>query len=288
MTTRAISIILYLLLAPLAGGLLEGLDRKISARMQGRVGPSILQPFYDVRKLFNKQFIIVNKAQTFLVLSYMVSMIFTGCLFYAGTDILLCFFALSTAATFLIFASSVTNSPYSSLGSSRELVQMMSYEPAVLLTCVGFYLADKTFNVSDIIQSQYSSIIYLPGFFIAFVFILTIKMRKSPFDISSSHHPHQELVKGITTEMGADILAMYDITEWYENIFLLGVVGLFVVNSNPISYVFAVLVVLAVYFLEILIDNTSARVKWNVMLKLSWIVTLLSAGVNLLILMLVK
>ena len=288
MTTRAISIILYLLLAPLAGGLLEGLDRKISARMQGRVGPSILQPFYDVRKLFNKQFIIVNKAQTFLVLSYMVSMIFTGCLFYAGTDILLCFFALSTAATFLIFASSVTNSPYSSLGSSRELVQMMSYEPAVLLTCVGFYLADKTFNVSDIIQSQYSSIIYLPGFFIAFVFILTIKMRKSPFDISSSHHPHQELVKGITTEMGADILAMYDITEWYENIFLLGVVGLFVVNSNPISYVFAVLVVLAVYFLEILIDNTSARVKWNVMLKLSWIVTLLSAVVNLLILMLVK
>lgn len=288
MTTRAISIILYLLLAPLAGGLLEGLDRKISARMQGRVGPSILQPFYDVRKLFNKQFIIVNKAQTFLVLSYMVSMIFTGCLFYAGTDVLLCFFALSTAATFLIFASSVTNSPYSSLGSSRELVQMMSYEPAVLLTCVGFYLADKTFNVSDIIQSQYSSIIYLPGFFISFVFILTIKMRKSPFDISSSHHPHQELVKGITTEMGADILAMYDITEWYENIFLLGVVGLFVVNSNPISYVFAVLVVLAVYFLEILIDNTSARVKWNVMLKLSWIVTLLSAGVNLLILMLVK
>lgn len=288
MTTRAISIILYLLLAPLAGGLLEGLDRKISARMQGRVGPSILQPFYDVRKLFNKQFIIVNKAQTFLVLSYMVSMIFTGCLFYAGTDILLCFFALSTAATFLIFASSVTNSPYSSLGSSRELVQMMSYEPAVLLTCVGFYLADKTFNVSDIIQSQYSSIIYLPGFFIAFVFILTIKMRKSPFDISSSHHPHQELVKGITTEMGADILAMYDITEWYENIFLLGVVGLFVVNSNPVSYIFAVVVILAVYFLVILIDNTSARVKWNVMLKLSWIVTLLSAGVNLLILMLVK
>ncbi len=288
MMTRAISIILYLLLAPLAGGLLEGLDRKISARMQGRVGPSILQPFYDVRKLFNKQFIIVNKAQTFLVLSYMVSMIFTGCLFYAGTDILLCFFALSTAATFLIFASSVTNSPYSSLGSSRELVQMMSYEPAVLLTCVGFYLADKTFNVSDIIQSQYSSIIYLPGFFIAFVFILTIKMRKSPFDISSSHHPHQELVKGITTEMGADILAMYDITEWYENIFLLGIVGLFVVNSNPVSYIFAVVVILAVYFLEILIDNTSARVKWNVMLKLSWIVTLLSAGVNLLILMLVK
>lgn len=288
MMTRVISVIAYILLAPLIGGLLEGCDRKISARMQGRIGPSILQPFYDVKKLFNKQFILVNRAQTFLVLSYMISMIFTGCLFFSGTDILLCFFALSTAATFLIFASSVTYSPYSSLGSSRELVQMMSYEPAILLTCVGFYLADKTFNVSEIIQSQYSSIVYLPGFFIAFIFILTIKMRKSPFDISSSHHPHQELVKGITTEMGADILAMVDITEWYENVFLLGVVAIFIINSNPISYIFAIIVVLAVYFLEILIDNTCARVKWNLMLELTWIITLLSAGLNLFILMMAK
>lgn len=288
MMIRVISVIAYLLLAPLIGGLLEGCDRKISARMQGRIGPSILQPFYDVRKLFNKQFIIVNRAQTFLVLSYMISMVFTGCLFFAGTDILLCFFALSTAATFLIFASSVTYSPYSSLGSSRELVQMMSYEPAVLMTCVGFYLADRTFNVSDIIQSHYSSIVYLPGFFIAYIFILTIKMRKSPFDISSSHHPHQELVKGITTEMGADILAMVDITEWYENVFLLGVVAIFIVNSNPVSYIFAILVVLAVYFLEILIDNTCARVKWNRMLEITWICTLLSAGLNLFILMLAR
>ena len=49
-----IMVILYILLAPVMGGLMEGLDRKISARMQGRIGPPLLQPFYDVRKLFNK------------------------------------------------------------------------------------------------------------------------------------------------------------------------------------------------------------------------------------------
>ena len=45
---QAVGVILYLLLAPLAGALLDGVDRKISARMQGRQGPPLLQPFYDL------------------------------------------------------------------------------------------------------------------------------------------------------------------------------------------------------------------------------------------------
>ena len=57
---RVISVVLFLVLAPLVGGLLDGLDRKISARMQGRIGPPLLQPFYDVAKLWNKQMIVVN------------------------------------------------------------------------------------------------------------------------------------------------------------------------------------------------------------------------------------
>ena len=57
-TIRLISIAAYLILAPLAGGLIAGLDRKITARMQGRKGPSILQPFYDLAKLFSKETLI--------------------------------------------------------------------------------------------------------------------------------------------------------------------------------------------------------------------------------------
>ena len=192
--TQILLVVGYILLAPLIGGLLDGFDRKISARMQRRVGPPLLQPFYDVIKLFSKQVIIVSRSQIFFLLSYFVLIVLTGAMFFAGTDILLCFFVMSTGATFLYFAGMVTSTPYSTMGANRELIQMLAYEPAVLLTCVGFYLAEGTFNVGEIATSKYSAIMYLPGFFIAFVFILTIKMRKSPFDLSTSHHMHQELV----------------------------------------------------------------------------------------------
>ena len=186
MNMRVIYAICYLLLAPLIGGLLDGLDRKISARMQKRVGPPLLQPFYDLIKLFNKETIsIESSAQTFLLLTYFMLRAVTGVMFFSGSDILMCFFVLSTAATFLYFAGVITSSPYSSIGAQRELIQMMTYEPAVLLTCVGFYLAAGSFNVSEIAKTDVSYILYLPGFFIAFVFILTIKMRKSPFDTAA-------------------------------------------------------------------------------------------------------
>ncbi len=281
-------VLAYILLAPLVGGLLEGIDRKLSARMQRRVGPPLLQPFYDVIKLFKKQTIAVSTAQSFLLMTYLVMIILTGAMYYGGSDILMCFFVMSTGATFLYFAAIVTSSPYATVGANRELLQMVSYEPAVLLACVGFYLVEGTFSVSEIASSRYSAIMYLPGFFVAFVYILTIKMRKSPFDTSTSHHMHQEIVKGLTTEMGSKNLALFQVTEWYENVFLMGVIGLFIKNSSPISTVAAILVILVVYFLEILIDNSSARVKTDMMIKTSWGVTILCAGVNLLVLMLVR
>lgn len=48
-------VLAYLVLAPIVGGLLDGVDRIVSARMQRRKGPSILQPFYDLGKLFSKE-----------------------------------------------------------------------------------------------------------------------------------------------------------------------------------------------------------------------------------------
>jgi ech hydrogenase subunit B len=280
--------LLYVVAAPFLGGLLDGLDRKISARMQGRKGPSIFQPFYDVGKLFYKQLLAVNKFQLLMVMSYLFFVMLSGVLFFGGFDVLMCFFSLSTAAMFLILASTSTHSPFSTIGTHREMVQMMSYEPMELLTAVGFYLATGTFAVSDIIQAKYPAILYAPGFFIGFVFVLTIKFRKSPFDLSTTHHAHQEVVKGVTTEMVGIEYAVTTITEWYENIFLYGVVAMFFVTKNPLSYVAAILAVLVVFFVEILIDNTSARVKWQLMLKMAWGVTLVCGGLNLFILELIR
>lgn len=279
---------LYIVLAPFAGALLDGIDRKISARMQGRKGPSVLQPFYDILKLSQKQRLTVNKFQLLMVVSYLFFVMLSGALFFGGFDMLMCFFSLSTAAMFLILASTSTHSPFSTIGSHREMLQMMAYEPMELLTAVGFYLATGTFRVCDIAVSDVPAILYTPGFFLGFVFILTIKFRKSPFDLSTSHHAHQEVVKGLTTEMVGIEYATTTVAEWYENIFLLGIVALFFVNSNPLSYLAAAVAVVIVVFLEILIDNTSARVKWQLMLKLAWGGTLITGGLNLFILELIR
>ncbi|MCI8469737.1 MAG: NADH-quinone oxidoreductase subunit H, partial [Eggerthellaceae bacterium] len=64
------------------------------------------------------------------------------------------------------------------------------------------------------------------------------------------------------------------------NVLFLGWVGLFFVWGGPASLIVAVVVALAVYFLEIWIDNNFARVKWQFMLKSAWAVALVAGGVN--------
>ncbi|MBQ8281899.1 MAG: NADH-quinone oxidoreductase subunit H [Lachnospiraceae bacterium] len=281
---RLIAAIAYLILAPFIGGLLSGIERKLSARMQRRKGPSIFQSFYDVRKLFSKTPQTVNGSQLFIMGSYTFFIIVTGLLLFAGWDLLLVFFTLTTAAMFLVAAASCTHSPYSTIGANREMIQMMSYEPMVLLTAVGFYLATGSFDVIDIVSADTMAIVKLPGCFIGFMFILTIKLRKSPFDISTSHHAHQEIVKGLTTEMSGPCLGLMEISEWYEKVFLLAIVGMFFTTSNPLSIIVAVVVCAVALFLEVLIDNTSARLTWKRMLYTSWAVTFLFGGINILLL----
>lgn len=273
-------ILLYIVLAPILGGLLAGIDRVISARMQGRFGPPIFQPFYDVFKLLSKESIAVNRYQNFYVFCFLIFIILTGGLFFAGGDILLVIFALTLASIFLILGAYASNSPFSYIGAERELIQMMAYEPMVILTAVGMYMVTRSFNVLDIIAFPIPIFYFLPGIFLGFVFILTIKLRKSPFDLSLSHHGHQELVKGLSTEFSGSTLAMIEVAHWYENIFLLGFVYLFF-GSNPVV---AILVVLATYFFEILIDNNYARVKWQLTMKSSWIVAATIGFINLVIL----
>ncbi len=285
---QVVSVIAYLLFAPFLGGLLDGVDRIISARMQGRKGPPLLQPFYDLQKLFTKQMFAVNSVQLLLNLSYLIFLAVAGCMLFAGADILMCLFVLTTADMFLIMAASSDSSPFSTLGAGREMIQMMAYEPLTLLMAVGFYLATGSFHVGTIITMPYSAVLFLPGMLMGFFFITAIKLRKSPFDLSTSHHAHQEMVKGITTEMAGPTFAIMNVAEYYEMILMLGLVALFFLNEIWWSWPLAIAVCLFVYFLEILWDNVCARMKWRTLLDSCWIVTLLCGGLNLLILMLIQ
>lgn len=284
MVKMIIFIVAYIVLAPFVGGFLAGLDRIISARMQGRVGPPVLQPFYDVLKLFEKEKITVNKVQDFYVACFLLFVVVTGCFFFAGGDLLLVLFTLTTASAFLIIAAYSSNSPYAQLGAERELLQTMAYEPMVLLTAVAFYVFTGSFKVSDIMNSESMGILPMLGIFIGFMYILTIKFRKAPFDLSMSHHAHQELVAGLKTEFSGTTLALLEVAHWYENIFLLGFIFLFFQNGSIAGVIIGIVVAIIAFFFETFIGNSFARMKWQVAFKSAWIVAAGLGIINLFLL----
>ena len=122
--------LLYLFLAPVGGGLLAGLDRKLAARMQRRVGPPV--------KLFEKERIAVNEAQGFYLAGFLFFMILSGIFFFAQGDILLVIFTLTMAGICLAVASFSSSSPCSQMGAERELLQIMAYEPMLLCVANAF------------------------------------------------------------------------------------------------------------------------------------------------------
>lgn len=291
MTTvySVISAVLYIILAPIFGALLAGLDRKITARMQGRQGPPLLQPLYDVQKLLKKQTKVINRVQMLYLLTFLFFILVTGVLFFAGYDVLFVLFTLTTANLFLVIAASSGHSPYAFMGAGRELVQMLVYEPMVLIAAIGLYVVTGSFKVSEIVvHNGLPAIIYLPGIFLGFIFILTIKLRKHPFDLSTSHHAHQEMVKGLTTEFNGKMFAIVEITHWYESIFLMGMLALFFLNNKWWSVILAFVFVAVCYFVEILVDNTNARLKWKTMFDNTWIVTAVLGALNLIVIEVLK
>lgn len=267
----------FIILAPFVGALIGGLDRKVTARMQGRVGPPVLQPLYDVFKLFEKEKAVVRNEVNFYIFSYLIFVVLTGALFFSGGDILLVIFALTLAHAFLILGAYAAVSPYSHVGAERELLQLMAVEPMLILAAAGFYMATGSFAVKDIAFWPEPVVMTIPLIFVGIVYVLTIKLRKSPFDLATTHHAHQELVKGLTTEFAGPTLGMVEIAHLYETVFFLGIVWLF---FAPMPWV-GLLAVIVVYFLEILVDNTTTRVRWQVMLRSAWLVALVAGAINL-------
>ena len=276
--------LVFILFAPLAGGLLAGIDRRVSARLQGRYGPPLAQPFYDVLKLLRKERIIVNKFQDFNVVLFLLFTIFSGALFFSGADLLLTVFSLALAGTFFILGGFCVGSPFSHLGAEREIIQTVAYEPMVILMAVGMYQATGSFKVAEIAQYQAPLILSLPGVFAGFLYILTIKLRKSPFDLSMSHHAHQEIVRGITTEFSGPGLALIEIAHWYETVLLLGIVYLFFA-FNPWL---AIAMALGTYLFEIFIDMNYARFKWQLTFLSSWLFTAVAGVSNIIVLSLMR
>ncbi|MGI5992949.1 MAG: respiratory chain complex I subunit 1 family protein [Methanosarcina sp.] len=276
--------VLVLIGAPIIGCLAAGIDRKLTARLQGRVGPPLLQPYYDVKKLLSKDNMIVNESQNLYVVVYVAFMILSLLMLVFKADILMIIFVYTISSIALIVGGMSTGSPYARIGSSREIMAILSYEPVLILYALAIYLVTGTFKLSAVLDASTPLLMYTPLIFIAMLFVLNIKLKKSPFDYSTSHHAHQELVKGMLTEYSGPGLAGIEIGHFYEYVFLTGLIFVFW-TVNPLI---GVLIAIAAFLLVIVIDNITARVYWQWMLKLSWTLLLAISIVNIAFLYITK
>lgn len=251
------------LLSFLVGGLLTGVDRRITARLQSRLGPPVLQPFYDVFKLLGKELVVPNALLVFSTYITLISSILSLLIFFMGGNLLILFFVLTVGAVFQVVGAICVPSPYSNVGAQRELLLMLAYEPILILVFVGFAMCTGSFSLSSVFEQQEPLLLKMPLMFLALGYALTIKLRKSPFDISASHHGHQELVRGVQTEYSGPFLALTEIAHWLDLILILGLCAMF----WHTSVVGMLLLVMATLFAEILVDNITARLTWQWMVQ---------------------
>jgi len=270
--------LLAVALTPLVGGLLAGVDRRLTAWLQSRYGPPVLQPFYDVLKLFGKKKMVVNPWQALSAYVYLAAAVTSVFIFFMQGDLLLIFFVLTIGAVFLVVGALAAPSPYSQIGGQRELWQMLAYEPLLILVFVSMAMVTGSFRITAILEHPTPLLSELPLMFIVLGYVLTIKLRKSPFDISASQHAHQEIVRGVLTEYSGPYLAMLEIAHWFEVVLVLGICSLFYATSA----LGVVILLAATYFVEILIDNVMARMTWRWMLRSVLTVGLVLSLVNIL------
>ncbi len=271
--------ILLIIIAPIFGALLAGVDRVLTARAQGRIGPPILQPIYDTIKLIRKEPIVVNRVQVIYAYLHLAFMVLALVLLVFGQDSLMFLFVFAFSTLSLVLGGMCVRSPYSRIGSQREILLMVAYEPILILLMIGLYMANNhSFLLAAPLSAGKPMLLTLPLLFVAFLVVLAIKLQKSPFDIATSHHAHQEIVKGLTIEYSGPYLAILEIAHFYETALLFFFIMLF--WATPL-WIGAILALLS-FFLMIVVDNAFARLTSMWIFKFMWTSALVLAVTNVL------
>ena len=254
------------LAAPLIGGVLVGLDRKLTARMQERVGPPLVQPFYDVLKLWGKTPMIANGLQPVLAFGYLGFALVAVALVTFRQDLLLVLFVTGVADVCLAVAAFNAKSPYSYLGGRREFLAMLSYEPVMFLAYVAIFMVTGNFTIRGIYEYGAPLLLVLPAAVAALMIVLVIEMKKSPFDVSGSGHAHQELVRGVFTEFSGYTMALVELGHWTKVATMMMILGLFWAPSPLVGAAISV----TMFFAALLVDNMYPRLTWQRMLRTTW------------------
>jgi len=252
---------IVLALLPVIGLLIIGLDRKVSARMQNRIGPPVLQPFYDIAKLFSKQELYTNTSMLVFAYAHLGFMFTTGIFLVFRMDVIVIFFTLTLSMIFLVLGAFSTPSPYSYLGGYRELIKIICIETLFLFVVLTVGVNAKTFLLSEIIDNiKQPLIIRMPLSFIAMVFIFMVAMEKPPFNIPSAH---SEIVQGPLSDYSGRWYGLFKLSHAVELGILVLLMYLFFV-PNPIL---GIIMIVFAFLVVVTIGNTTTRTTYKGLFK---------------------
>ena len=269
-----------LLFMAVAGAFLSWFDRKITARVQFRKGPPLLQPFYDFFKLLLvKETILPKKGSGFVFLLAPVLAVFGATmaglfillpLFNIETgfrgDIIVIFYLLTLPSFSYIIGALASGNPLGAVGASREMKLIISYELTFLLIMAAVIMkGGQKFDLESIIAAQQSGTPFIGSIsgvllFVAGVFCIQAKLALVPFDMPEAE---AELASGIYIEYSGPPYAMIRLAK-YIMLFILPafLVALLMNGMNPgIGIAWLILKILGVMLLLTLIRNTNPRVK---------------------------
>jgi len=270
-----------LLFTAVIGAFLSWFDRKITARLQFREGPPLLQPFYDFFKLLLvKETILPKYGSPVLFLLAPVFGVFGAGM--AGVfillpllnitsgfrgDLIVIFYLLTIPSFSYIMGALASGNPLAAVGGSREMKLILSYELTFLLVITGIIMkCGQQFNLYSIIHVQQTGSPFIGSIsgvllFITGIICIQAKLALVPFDMPEAE---AEITEGIFIEYSGAAYAMIKLAKYIMLFILPSFLVALLMNGfrfQGIGILWAVLKVLAVVIILTLIRNTNPRVK---------------------------
>jgi NADH-quinone oxidoreductase subunit H len=259
------------------GLLATWVDRKVTARLQYRVGPPWFQPFADIAKLLGKETIVPEGAVKYVFLgaplvglaaaTLIAAILFRGQPFVG--DLIVVFYLLTLPSLALIVGGSASRNPLAALGASREMKLILAYELPFILVLVTVILKARSIMIGDIVahQALAGMMVFSASGLLAFIAALAVaqaKLGAVPFDIAEAE---QELAAGPLLEYSGAPLALFRLTRALLYLVLPAfLIVLFLGGLDawaPLKYLLVLTVI-------ILVKNTNPRLRIDHALRFFW------------------
>ena len=284
-----LTLILMPIFVSFMGLLFMGIMRKITARVQNRIGPPFYQQFIDVMKLFSKRENISHNwvfdiGPIFAIVGMIATMLFIpmGGLTLLSTqgDLIVVMYLLVISGLGMALGAGGSGNPNAGIGVMRGLTLMMAYELPFVLAVLAVMVYYHTTSMLEIVNSQRTmwaiAILPLSGF-VADV-ALQAQFGKKPFDQPIAP---AEVATGPIVEYGGKYLGMlmiaHSIGLFVEaSLFIDIFLGGGIIFHQPgiiyqiLNFLFWVLLVFIVYTIAVLINAIMPRYRIDQAFAFYW------------------